>query len=45
MRLRLAKEMGLRQQDEVLPYLIDQLLNMLFHSADVIEIYADDVTL
>ena len=45
MRQRLAKEMGFPQQDEVLPYLIDQLLNMLFHSANVIEIYADDVTL
>ena len=45
MRQRLAKEMGFPQQDEVLPYLIDQLLNMLFHSSNVIEIYADDVTL
>ena len=43
MRQRLAKEMGFPQQDEVLPYLIDQLLNMLFHSSNVVEIYADDV--
>jgi hypothetical protein len=41
MRQRLAKEMGFPQQDEVLPYLVDQLLNMLFHSANVVEIYAD----
>ncbi|MGB5694992.1 MAG: DUF507 family protein [Polyangiales bacterium] len=45
MRQRVAKEMGFPQQDEVLPYLVDQLLNMLFHSANVIEIYADDVEL
>jgi len=45
MRQRVAKEMGFPQQEEVLPYLVDQLLNMLFHSANVIEIYADDVEL
>jgi len=45
MRQRLAKEMGFPQQDEVLPYLIDQILNMLFHSSNVLEIYADDTTL
>ena len=45
MRQRVAKDMGFPQQDEVLPYLVDQLLNMLFHSANVVEIYADDVTL
>ena len=44
-RSRLAREMGFPQQDEVLPYLVDQLLNMLFHSNNVAEIYADDVTL
>ena len=42
---RVAKEMGFPAQDEVLPYLVDQLLNMLFHSSNVVEIYADDVTL
>ncbi|MGB5809185.1 MAG: DUF507 family protein [Polyangiales bacterium] len=45
MRQQMAKEIGFPQQDEVLPYLVDQLLNMLFHSANVIEIYADDVVL
>ena len=45
MRQRVAKEIGFPQQDEVLPYLIDQLLNMLFHSNNVAEIYADDATL
>ncbi|MEM7138631.1 MAG: DUF507 family protein [Myxococcota bacterium] len=44
-RQRLAKEMGFPQQDEILPYLVDQLLNMLFHSGNVVEIYADDVVL
>ena len=45
MRQRVAREIGFPQQDETLPYLIDQLLNMLFHSANVAEIYADDATL
>jgi hypothetical protein len=45
MRQRVAKELGFPQQDETLPYLIDQLLNMLFHSSNVAEIYADDATL
>jgi hypothetical protein len=45
MRQQLAKEMGFPQQDEVLPYLVDQLINMLFHSSNVVEIYADDVTI
>lgn len=45
MRQRIAKEMGFPQQDEVLPYLVDQLINMLFHSSNVVEIYADDVTI
>jgi len=45
MRQRVAKEMGFPQQDETLPYLIDQLLNMLFHSSNVAEIYADDASL
>ena len=45
MRQRVAKEMGFPQQDETLPYLIEQLLNMLFHSNNVAEIYADDATL
>ncbi len=45
MRSRVAKEMGFPQSDEILPYLVDQLLNMLFHSSNVDEIYADDSTL
>ncbi len=44
-RSRVAKEVGFPPQDEILPYLIDQLLNMLFHSQNVAEIYADDVML
>ncbi|MFW6066879.1 MAG: DUF507 family protein [Myxococcota bacterium] len=42
---QVAKERGAPQADEVVPYLIDQILNMLFHSANVEEIYADDVEL
>ena len=44
-RSRLAQETGFPQQDEILPYLITQLLNMLFHSRNVAEVYADDVKL
>lgn len=42
---QVAKERGAPPQEETLPYLLDQILNMLFHSANVAEIYADDVEL
>ncbi len=45
MRARIAKERGLPPQDEVLPYLLEQLMTMLFHSGNVEEIYADDIKL
>ena len=42
---QVAKERGAPTQDDVLPYLLDQILNILFHSANVSEIYADDAEL
>jgi hypothetical protein len=44
-KTQVAKERGAPPNDEVLPYLLDQILNMLFHSNNVEEIYADDVEL
>ncbi|NLY94056.1 MAG: DUF507 family protein [Myxococcales bacterium] len=44
-RQQIAKERNFPPPDETLPYILEQLLNMLFHSANVEEIYADDVTL
>jgi uncharacterized protein len=42
---QVAKERGGPIQDDVLPYLLEQILNILFHSANIAEIYADDVEL
>lgn len=42
---QVAKERGAPQHDEVLPYLLDQILNLLFHSNNVAEIYSEDVEL
>jgi hypothetical protein len=42
---QVAKERGGPVQDEVLPYLLEQILNILFHSANIAEIYADDAEL
>ena len=44
-RSQVAKEMSFPPADETLPYIIDQLLNMLFHSANVAEVFAEDVEL
>jgi uncharacterized protein len=44
-RQQLAKERHFPPSDETLPYILEQLLNMLFHSPNVEEIYADDATL
>ena len=38
-----AKRFGAPPTDEVLPYLVEQLLNMLFHSNNVSEVFSDDV--
>jgi len=39
---QVAKERGAPQHDEVLPYLLDQILNLLFHSGNIAEIFAED---
>lgn len=44
-KAQVAKELGVPPYDEVLPYLVGQILNMLFHSQNVEEIYAEDVAL
>jgi uncharacterized protein len=44
-KAQVAKERGAPQADDVLPYLVDQILNMLFHSSHIAEIYAEDVEL
>lgn len=41
-RNQVAKEKGAPQSDEVLPYLLEQILHMLFHSKNVDEVYAED---
>src|SRR5690606_4207446 len=42
---QVAKERGAPAQDDVLPYLLDQILNMLFHSSNVEEVFAEDTEL
>jgi hypothetical protein len=44
-RSQVAKERGTPGQEEILPYLLDQILNLLFHSNHISEIYADDAEL
>ena len=44
-RNQLAKERGQPTNEETLPYLLDQILNILFHSNNVDEIYAEDTHL
>ena len=39
---QVSKERGTPSQDDVLPYLLEQILNLLFHSTHISEIYADD---
>lgn len=45
MKSQVAKERGAPQHDEILPYLLEQILNLLFHSNNIAEIYAEDVDL
>ena len=40
-----AQERGIKLGDEAIDYVLDQLIEMLMHSQNVDEIYADDVTL
>lgn len=42
---QVAKERGAPSQDELLPYLLEQILNILLHSNNVAEIFAEDVEL
>ena len=41
-RNQLAKERGAPTNEDTLPYILDQILNILFHSNNVEEIFADD---
>ncbi len=45
LKQQVAKEKGAPQIDDVLPYLLDQILHMLFHSKNVDEVYAEDMAL
>lgn len=45
MKSKVAREQSFPPSDEVLPYLLDQLLTMLFHSNHVEEIFSEDVAL
>ncbi len=45
LRNQVAKEKAAPQSEDVLPYLLDQILNILFHSKNVDEIYAEDTEL
>lgn len=42
---QIAKERGVPEGDETLPYLMEQILNILFHSNNVGEIFAEDTEL
>lgn len=44
-RSQVARERGAPQADDVLPHLLEQILNILFHSNNVDEIYAEDAAL
>lgn len=44
-RSQVARERGAPQQDDILPYLLEQILGLLFHSNHVDEIYAEDTEL
>jgi uncharacterized protein len=45
MKSMVARERQLAVGEEMLPYLLEQLLTMLMHSQNVEEVFADDVTL
>lgn len=40
-----ARDLKLPVGEDVLPYLLDQILEMLFHSSNVDEVFAEDTTL
>ncbi|MBK8168774.1 MAG: DUF507 family protein [Sandaracinaceae bacterium] len=45
MKSQVAKERNTVTGEDSLPYLIDQILEMLFHSKNVIEVFAEDAEL
>jgi len=42
---QVAKERGGPGNDDILPYLLEQILNILFHSSNIAEIFAEDTEL
>jgi len=44
-RRMVSQEQGIKLGDEAIDYVLDELVEMLMHSQNVEEIYADDVTL
>lgn len=45
MKMQVAKEKGAPMVDDVLPYLLDQILEILLHSKNVDEVFAEDSAL
>ncbi|MGF1465755.1 MAG: DUF507 family protein [Sandaracinaceae bacterium] len=45
MKSMVARERQVPIGDDMLPYVLEQTLTMLFHSQNVDEVYADDITL
>jgi len=45
MKSMVARERQLAVGEDMLPYLLEQLLTMLFHSGNVDEVFADDITM
>ncbi len=39
---QVARDMGFPNRDEQLPYLVEQVMTMLFHSNNVVEVYGED---
>jgi len=45
MRSQAAKDLGAPASDEILPYLLEQILQFLLHTQNVDEVFAEDATL
>lgn len=45
MKNQVAKDLKVQTGEDALPYMLEQLLEMLFHSANVEEIFAEDAVL
>jgi len=39
---QVARDLGFPARDEALPYLVEQVMTMLFHSNNVVEVYGED---